>query len=255
MQHMLTMVTFHAFLLQRRLTELGMAVRSAFALGLHREETYPIFSSAEQAVRRNLWRSLFVLDRFLATSLGRPTAIRESDCSGTTLQTGEKAPFPQGPFPTEANASYNNSSALGLQASVRSCHVIGMILEKVYSKRKLSTKMAQEIASHCSGWPKALDPSLHYRQANSGDPTQGIAILHVNLLNCHSIILLTRPFFLFLMNKVQEDRGDPMQRANRTSSRMERFTEACVIASNHSIALVQTALEGRYLPHRNPFVL
>lgn len=67
-----------------------MAVRSAFALGLHRDETMRIFSNNEQAVRRNLWRSLFVLDRFLAASLGRPTAIRESDCSGPTLQTGEK---------------------------------------------------------------------------------------------------------------------------------------------------------------------
>ncbi|KAF8863741.1 hypothetical protein BDZ45DRAFT_583241 [Acephala macrosclerotiorum] len=233
----------------------GMAVRSAFALGLHREETMIIFSSAEQSVRRNLWRSLFVLDRFLATCLGRPTAIRESDCSGTTLQTGEKAPFPQAPFPTAANANYMSPSALGLEASVRSCHMIGVILEKVYSKRKISTKIAQEIADHCKGWPKALDSSLHYRQANAADPAQGIAILHVNLLHCHSVILLTRPFFLFLMNKVHQDRLDPAQRNEKGSSRMDRFAGACVIASNHSITLVQTALENRCLPHRNPFVL
>lgn len=42
----------------------GMAVRSAFALGLHREETLVIFNTEEQTLRRNLWRSLFVLDRF-----------------------------------------------------------------------------------------------------------------------------------------------------------------------------------------------
>ncbi len=91
-----------------------MAVRSAFALGLHREETMCIFGGAEQSVRRNLWRTLFVLDRFLATSLGRPTAIRESDCSGTTLLTGERAPFPQAPFPTVANASFTSPNAVGL---------------------------------------------------------------------------------------------------------------------------------------------
>lgn len=255
MQHMPTMVKTCFSFLNTRLTLPGMAVRSAFALGLHREEAMQIFSSAEQSVRRNLWRSLFVLDRFLATSLGRPTAIRESDCSGPTLQTGEQPPFPQAPFPTEANASYINSSQLGLEASVRSCHMIGMILEKVYSQRKLSTKLAQEIAAHCKGWPKSLDPSLNYRQANFGDTAQGIAILHCHLLNAHSVILLTRPFFLFLMNKAHHERVDPLQRNDKTSSRMERFADACVIASNHSIALVQTALEGRYLPHRNPFVL
>jgi hypothetical protein len=234
-------------------TVVGMAVRSAFALGLHREETMCIFSSAEQSVRRNLWRSLFVLDRFLSASLGRPTAIRESDCSGTSLTQGEDPPFPQAPFPTAANANFANS--LGLEASVRSCHVIGVILEKIYSKRKISTKLAQEIADHCKGWPKALDPSLHWRQANSADPNQGIAILHVNLLHCHSIVLLTRPFFLFLMNKVYQERKEAGDRSHRYGTRMEKFAEACVISSSHTIALVQNALESRYLPHRNPFVL
>ena len=232
-----------------------MAVRSAFALGLHREETMCIFSSAEQSIRRNLWRSLFVLDRFLAASLGRPTAIRESDCSGTTLSTGERPPFPQAPFPTAANVNFIGPHALGLEAAVRSCHVIGVILEKVYSKRKISTKIAQEIADACKDWNKALDPSLHYQQAKSANPAQGIAILHVNLLYCHSILLLTRPFFLFVMNKIHQEPVKPGQRAERTSTRMDKFAEACVISSSHSIALVQTALECRYLPHRTPFVL
>ncbi|KAH7360451.1 fungal-specific transcription factor domain-containing protein [Rhexocercosporidium sp. MPI-PUGE-AT-0058] len=231
----------------------GMAVRSAFALGLHREETMCIFGGAEQSVRRNLWRSLFVLDRFLSTSMGRPTAIRESDCSGTTLLTGEKAPFPQAPFPTAANATFTSPNAVGLEASVRSCHVIGVILEKVYSQRKISTKLAQEIADDCKGWPKALDPSLNHRQAHSASREQGIAILHVNLFYCHSIILLTRPFFLFLMNKKYQSPGETSQRVH--VSRMEKFAGACVVASTQSIALVQSARESGYLSQRNPFVL
>jgi hypothetical protein len=36
---------------------------------------------------------------------------------------------------------------------------------------------------------------------------------------------------------------------------MEKFCEACVTASTHSIALVQIALESRYLPQRDPFVM
>ncbi|KAG4436349.1 hypothetical protein IFR05_008170 [Cadophora sp. M221] len=252
----LTLMSVYMLVVSRRnaaYAYYGMAVRSAFALGLHREETMCIFGGAEQSVRRNLWRTLFVLDRFLSTSLGRPTAIRESDCSGTTLMTGEKAPFPQAPFPTAANASFTSPNAVGLEASVRSCHVIGVILEKVYSKRKISTKLAQEIADHCKGWPKALDPSLNHRQAHSASPDQGIAILHVNLLYCHSIILLTRPFFLFLMNKKYQSPGELGQRVH--VSRMEKFAGACVVASTQSITLVQSARESGYLSQRNPFVL
>ncbi|KAF4624894.1 hypothetical protein G7Y89_g13273 [Cudoniella acicularis] len=102
----------------------GMAVRSAFALGLHREETMCIFAPADQSIRRNLWRSLFILDRFLAASLGRPTAIRESDCSGDTLSTVER-PRPE----TPGGQDFINSA--GLQASAHSCHVIGSVLEKL----------------------------------------------------------------------------------------------------------------------------
>lgn len=230
-------------------------MRSSFALGLHREETMALFTASEQSIRRNLWRSLFVLDRFLAASLGRPTSIRESDCSGTTLSSGEHNPFPQSPFPTMANANFTTTPALGLEASVRSCRVIGVILESVYSSRKISTKVAQEIAENCKGWCKLLDPSLDRRQANPSNPGQGIAILHVNLLYYHSIVLLTRPFFLFLMHKVHQERSQQTKRADKKGSRMERFAEVCVMASSQSVALVQTALDNQYLPHRTPFVL
>jgi len=229
-----------------------MAVRSAFALGLHREETFPIYSSSEQSVRRNLWRTLFVLDRFLAASLGRPTSIRESDCSGATLSTGEQTPSPQSPFPSVANSNFANTQPLGLEAAVRSCHVIGVILESVYSSRKISTKVAQEIADSCKGWHKSLDPSLSYRVQSTATPNQGIAILHINLLYCHSVVLLTRPFFLFVMDKAHKERRRPGRKA---LTRLERFAEACVSASSHTVALVQAALENQYLPHRNPFVL
>lgn len=83
-----------------------MAVRSAFALGLHREETLSIslFTDVEQAERRNLWRTLYILDRIISTSLGRPTAIRESDSSGNILGVGTIRSVPLTPFPTRENA-------------------------------------------------------------------------------------------------------------------------------------------------------
>ncbi|CAG8955200.1 hypothetical protein HYFRA_00007216 [Hymenoscyphus fraxineus] len=225
----------------------GMAVRSAFALGLHRAETHCIFDQEEQSVRRNLWRSLFILDRFLATSLGRPTAIRECDCSGDILETAEYHTSQP-----DANEEYTKSA--GLKVSVRSCHVIGIVLEKVYSCRKVSTGLAQEIANECKSCPKMMEPTLHWRQARSAKPSQGVAILHVNLFYCHSVILLTRPFLLYLMKKKHEDTGNGSE-MKCCRAKMKQFAESCVVASCHSIALVQVALEGGYLSRRNPFVI
>lgn len=240
---------------------LGMAVRSAYALGLHREETMVIFNPDEQTSRRNLWRTLFVVDRFLSCSLGRPTAISEDDCSGDTLRPadppGDSDSFGfNSAYPS--NATFSQTSTFALEAAVRSCSVIGLILKRVYQQRKISTRLAQEIADICKLWPKALAPVLHWRQAATASPSQGVAILHVNLFYCHSIILLTRPFFLFILNaETQKDIAQSQTgiRPPRSLSRMEKFSEACVIASTHTILLVQNAFEAGYLPRRNPAVI
>ncbi|KAF2824731.1 hypothetical protein CC86DRAFT_46218 [Ophiobolus disseminans] len=235
---------------------LGMAARSAHALGLHREETMVIFSEEEQVSRKNLWRSLFVIDRLLSCSLGRPTAISEDDCSGDTLQPTE--PISEQPFNLNIHPiqDYNETGPCALEAAVRSCSVIGLILRKVYQQRKISTRLAQEIADICKAWPRALPSMLHWRQAANASPSQGVAILHVNLFYCHSIILLTRPFFLYILNlETQRQVGQTASRGPRPYLRMEKFSEACVIASTHTILLVQNAFDAGYLSRRNPAVI
>ena len=225
-----------------------MAARSAYSLGLHREETLTIFPPSEQNIRRQVWRSLFIMDRFLAVSLGRPPAIREGDCSGDALD-----PPPTSPHPTLTDMKFYHS---GLEAGVRGCHILSIIIKDVYSKRKVSTKIAEDIAERCKVWPKTLPPALHWRQASPGNPRQAILILHVNMLYCHAIILFTRPFFLYLLSaEMQRKHMGSNQHPEPRHGKAEKFSEACVIAALHTISLIQTACEGGYLPMQNPFVI
>ncbi|KAL9101794.1 MAG: hypothetical protein Q9163_002990 [Psora crenata] len=226
----------------------GMAVRSAYSLGMHREETLVIFPPVEQMARRKLWRSLFILDRFLAVSFGRPVAISEEECSGEILAPSSHAQLhPSQPDP-------HHVCAVGLEATVRSCHVMGTILRTVYQQRKISTKLAQELADKCKEWSEHLAPNLHWRQASPDNVRQAIAILHCNVVHCHSIILLTRPFFLYLLSgEIQRTRLNSDAFPPRTHGRMEKFSDACMVASTHTVALVQHAYEGGYLPRLNPF--
>ena len=225
-----------------------MAVRTAYTLGLHRDETLVVFPVEQQSARRSLWRSLFILDRFLSASLGRPMAIADEECSGEVLN-------PTSSLYSAPQLHSHQYCTAGLEAAVRSSHVVGLILKKVYLQRKISTKLAQELADECRRWPENLSPALHWRQASSRDRRQAIAILHSNLIYCHSIILLTRPFFLHLLSaEIQHTRFGLGQGSRRSRGSMEKFSEACVIASTHTVALVQNAYEGRYLPKLNPFV-
>lgn len=245
----------HRSILVLVLTSLqGMAVRSGFALGLHRQETMVIFPVPDRIVRRNVWRSLYVLDRFLAAALGRPTSISEEDCSAEALVTPERY-LGQEKYLADTNTDPSSSS--GLNAAVRSCQVIGIILKKIYAQRKISTKLAQEISEQCKGGPQKYHAGLHWRQAmNTGiDPAHGMAVIHVNLLYCHAVILLTRPFFLFLMNRMQQERLGVPRAAIRPGSKMEKFSEACVNAAYHTVSLVQMGHEGNYLPQRDPFIM
>lgn len=224
-----------------------MAVRTAYTLGLHREETSVVFPSEQQSARRNLWRSLFVLDRFLSASLGRPMAIADEECSGEVLNPSSS------PYSALQLDTHQYCTA-GMEAAVRSCHVVGLILKKVYLQRKISTRLAQELANQCKSWPENLPPALHWRQASRQNRRQAIAILHSNQVYCHSIILLTRPFFLYLLSaEIQQTRLGAGQWPQRSRGRMEKFSDACLIASTHTIALVQNAYEGQYLPKVDPF--
>ena len=224
-----------------------MAVRTAYTLGLHREETMAIFPVEQRSARRNLWRSLFVLDRFLSASLGRPMAIADEECSEEVLN-------PSSGLYSAPKLDSHQYCKAGLEAAVRSCHVVGIILKKVYLQRKISTKIAQELADECKSWPENLSPSLHWRQASRKNRRQAIAILHSNQIYCHSIILLTRPFFLHLLSaEIQQRCFGAGQVPQRSRGRMERFSDACLTASTHTIALIQNAYQGQYLPRLNPF--
>ncbi|KAH6976735.1 fungal-specific transcription factor domain-containing protein [Ilyonectria destructans] len=231
---------------------LGMAVRSAYALGLHRApETAMIFRNDQLAQRRNLWRSLFVLDRFLAMSLGRPVAISEYDCSEDSLEA------PMRSLSNKRMVRNPTISSSGLDASVQASKIIGEVLQKVYSKHHISARVAQEIADDCKRWDHDVHPALDWNKLFNRDigRAQGMAILHIQLLGCHTIILLTRPFFLHLLVKVLKNKPGSQVQIHEQNSRMETFSEACVAASTQTINLTQAVFQSRRLPQRNSFVM
>ena len=226
----------------------GMAIRSAHALGVHREEVLIVFSEEEQEERRKLWRSLYVLDLFLSVSLGRPLAISGDDNSSDVLST-EKVPEQ-----ILGKPETRHVCAAALEATLRSSHVMTQILRKVYLPRKISIKEAQYLARECRSWPKKLAPFLSWRRASTDDVRQSIAILHCNLYYCHSVILLSRPFFLHLLsNEIQRERLKLNIAKPRQHKEMNKFSAACMDACTHTIAITFTAFKAGYLARLDPF--
>ena len=247
----LTMMAFYFLMRSRPNTASayhGMAVRSAYALGIHCEETLPEFPPHEQRARRCVWRSLYILDGFLAVSLGRPVAIPREGSLGVSFGSSDFAPS------NGSNKPNEHLCSAGMEANLRSGQVMGSILCTIYQQRKISVRQAQALADECKKWPENLSPDLHWRQASPNNVRQAVAILHANIAYCHSILLLTRPFFLCLLsNEVQRTCLNSTIPAPRPESRMMKFSDACLIASAHTIALVYRAYQGGYLARFNPF--
>ncbi|KAF3064931.1 Filamentous growth regulator 27 [Daldinia childiae] len=229
----------------------GMAVRSAQALGLHREEESMavVFTPHTIHLRRKVWKTLFVLDRILAASLGRPMIISIEDCPEYMLYHSIGAT-------TDKRMIDEVTDSAALDVVVRSCHLVGLTLKKVYAERKVSTLVAQEIADRLESWERELHQDFHCQRLLDGsvDSAQVIASLHINLLHCHSVLLLTRPFFLYLL-KMCDDMSRSSKKPPHVSSKLEMFSQACVEASQRTIILARAAFDAEYLSQCNPFVI
>src|SRR6202012_3008262 len=76
-----TLITYYMIAACRRnaaFTNLGVAVRAAYTLGIHLHETNVAFVRKEGISRERAWKSLRVCDLFLSASMGRPPATSET---------------------------------------------------------------------------------------------------------------------------------------------------------------------------------
>ncbi|KAH7162418.1 fungal-specific transcription factor domain-containing protein [Dactylonectria estremocensis] len=231
---------------------LGEAVRSAYALGLHKGPDLATCKNEHLAEERNLWRSLFVLDRFLATALGLPVAISEEVCSKDSLEA-----LPSTKKSGKKRRRSQSVSSSGLDACVQASEFVSQALKRVYSGAQISTQVAHEIADACKRWAQRIPQKLdwfHLFNRNS-TPAHGMAILHTQLFGCHSIMLFTRPFFLHLFSRVQPNVAGSQDETQQPNPRLDLLSEACVAASMQTIKLVQQVYQARRLPQRSPFVM
>ncbi|KAL1846555.1 hypothetical protein Plec18170_009134 [Paecilomyces lecythidis] len=237
----------------------GMAVRLAYALGLHRVETQLIFNESERVSRMMLWKSLYVMDRFISSCLGRPTAIHDDDCSDALFSSNIAISPPHG------EQSFVSDT---LSASVRSAKILGVILNRVYRKRKISLKIARGIAVDIHNWTQSLPEFLQWNPVPTphDDPTIALAQLHIWLMYFQNIVLLTRPFLLLHVKKIldeqisrsqtsQPNANSPAESKVAENPELKKYSAACVRSAIHMIRAIQAIRVKGCLPRRNPFII
>ncbi|OMP87737.1 putative transcriptional regulatory protein [Diplodia seriata] len=72
---------------------IGHAIRMAQSLGLHRHQGSQEDTIPDMGFDRNIWWSLFCLEKMMALQTGRPSAIHDEDCDQTTPPTADTCSF------------------------------------------------------------------------------------------------------------------------------------------------------------------
>lgn len=204
-------------------------MRSAFSLGIHRiQDTTVMYSAEARTLRCNIWRSLIILDALISSVLGRPTAI-DSNTSGPVQSVSQE--------PTWPSAHYE---ALG--AVAHSCAFIGRVLQKLYSGRNVSAQDGMRLlweASRRTQMRKGrMDPLRLLRETLPHG--EDYALLHTDLIETYSIILVTRPFFVSLLVRRLEACGGKPDTSGLTKA-VQQLSASCVTASTRAIAVLHTA--------------
>ncbi|KAK1964633.1 fungal-specific transcription factor domain-containing protein [Colletotrichum sublineola] len=219
---------------------LGVAVRAAYTLGIHRKENLALFSAQERETRERLWRALRVLDLFLSASLGRPLATSETRDTGGTE---------------------DYSALLDL------CAILESILNDVYAKRRVSTDALERISEQHRRWATKFSDCLAADGVNpngsvdaeDGKKHPNMRLYYMKEAYYWSIMLLSRPFLIdFVSRNIARSQTPSMSSDDKpfhSSPSDQLLVHACVDSAIRAIELLAGLIPDKDVAKRHPFLI
>lgn len=226
---------------------LGIALRAAYAVGIHRKDANALFCGRERRARERVWKSLRMMDLFLSASLGRPPATSDYDYDirEDALASGEQ----------QGNLTADKQLSLAVTSL---CRIFERILTDVYMKQVISINVAESISNQHRAWVRTLPKFLKDQTERLDNKTMqdSLAAAHVFGSYYWSIILLTRPFLVYRVAQYVKNKADPSTSDGRTgSSRIALFADACVYSALRGLDVVDDLGRFASLPRRLPFLI
>jgi hypothetical protein len=216
---------------------LGVASKTASALGLHVKEVYRYISDDELDTRIRTWKSLRNLDLIVTSILGRaggPSLLDISDVE----------PHNKDPISPRHRT---------LEATYRVCSIIDD-LQQDFAKGGISDfKSAEDYLQRLRNWSQGVPPELRqFTSANAinTDSEHVIGAVHISCNYYFAVILVTRPFLIsHLMKKLRGSGTDTPHPATTTTDedKITKLANACL---DSAIFMSQTgyqAMESGYL--------
>lgn len=222
---------------------LGVAIRAAQSLGIHRADISALFSTTENSRRERIWKVLRVLDLFLSTYLGQQPSTTETR-------------------DTMSQQEYSASTDL--------CHVFEKILSEIYTKQDVSPAVLQQVSRHHREWASHFQeglladriPAEEHFGGQDGTNQPNIGLYHLKEAYYWTIMLVTRPYLIDLVQRhVANDTSPAPSTATDNAafpSQLQSDTllaHASVNSAVLTIDLLQGLLRADQIPKRLPYVV
>ncbi|KAL4952954.1 hypothetical protein BDW69DRAFT_195255 [Aspergillus filifer] len=166
---------------------IGHAIRIAQMDGMHTQLPEDELGPEIVARCRNLWWTLYVLDRHISSSVGASMTPQDSDISALL---------------DSPTAGSQSDATLGL--SVRLSHLLSYILSTIYkgTKTQLGTflETTRSILHILAGHAREIESIIHLKFQNSVD-TMPKGTRHITLLYHQCVIVATRPLLLSVLKE------------------------------------------------------
>ncbi|KAK0665291.1 hypothetical protein QBC41DRAFT_233127 [Cercophora samala] len=217
----------------------GLAARAALSIGVHRTAVNARFGPEIHRQRDRLWKSLRVVDLFLSTSMGRPPATSDVDCT---------VPYRQ---PEEGGRERFDL----LNASVQIFLVIESVVLEVYSRRKISPRLTEGISRELREWSgQWLERLKEVVEGNKeGDAEAGMVNGACQVLASYyyAVILVSRPFLMVeLHRRLSDGYSSPT-----TSSGKSKLADACIDAAILMVEPIQDLIDRGLMTRRAPVIV
>lgn len=219
----------------------GMAVRAAYSIGIHRTEVNARFGSDVHGQRDRLWKSLRIVDLFLSSSMGRPPATSDVDCT----------------VPYQSAEDTNDTPDL-LNASVQIFLIVESVVTEIYSRRKISLQLTEGISLQLRDWSSRWLKTLKDILANPDSHEQGRVSGACQILSTYyyAVMLVSRPFLMYELCQRLSDGPSPSPagRSAMTSGKL-RLADACIDAASLMVDPIIDLMERGALVGRLPILV
>ncbi|KAF4451409.1 hypothetical protein F53441_5610 [Fusarium austroafricanum] len=218
----------------------GTAVRAAYSIGIHRTEVNARFGPDIHRQRDRLWKSLRVVDLFLSTSMGRPPATSDVDCT---------VPY-QSPEEVEEPLDL-------LNASVQIFLVLEGVVTEIYSRRKISLQLTEGISLQLRDWSSRWLKQLKDIVANpeAQDRAQASGACQILATYYYAVMLVSRPFLMYELCRRLSDGSVASNGRSALTSGKSKLADACIDAASLMVDPILDLIQRGILVEHVPILV